>query len=60
MEAPNATTMTRKFDVYLADGRLLRFLCEIEARDLKAAERRGRRRVPAEHRDKLLVKARGT
>ena len=49
-----------KFDVYLADGRLLRFLCEIEAPDLESAKRLVRRRAPAEHRDKLVVKQRGT
>jgi hypothetical protein len=48
-----------KFDVYLADGRLLRFLCTVEAKDFAAAERMVRRRVPKEHRDNMVVKARG-
>jgi hypothetical protein len=45
------------FDVYLADGRLLRFLCTVEAKDLAAAQRPIRGRVPKEHRANMVVKA---
>jgi hypothetical protein len=48
----------KRFDVYLADGGLLRFLCQVETKDRKAAERLARKRVPAEHRDTVLEKAR--
>jgi hypothetical protein len=48
-----------QFDVYIADGRLLRFLCTVAARDLAAAERLVRKRIPPEHRDKVVVKGRG-
>jgi hypothetical protein len=49
-----------EFDVYFADGKMLRFLCHIEAADLPAAERLVSERVLAEHRNQLLVKAHRT
>ncbi len=55
-----AKTPVEKFDVYVADGRLLRFLCTVDARDLAAAEKLVHKRVPPEHRDKVVVKGRGT
>lgn len=53
-------TAKQQFDVYVVDGKRLRFLCAIEAKDLTIAERLVLKRVPAEHRDKMLVKTRGT
>jgi hypothetical protein len=51
--------IARKFDVYFADGKMLRFLCMVEASDQPAAECMVHERVPAEHRA-LLVKAHRT